>query len=86
MPRLSVFYGIVIAMYYREHGVPHFHATYGEHRASIAIDGLEILGGSLPARAYGFVREWAELHHDELVANWHRARNAQPLEPIEPLP
>jgi hypothetical protein len=25
--RISEFYGIVIAPYYREHGVPHFHAT-----------------------------------------------------------
>jgi hypothetical protein len=23
VPRISEFYGIVIAMYYREHGVPH---------------------------------------------------------------
>jgi hypothetical protein len=51
MPRISAFYGIVIAMYYEEHGLPHFHARYAEHDASIAIDTLEILGGSLPRRA-----------------------------------
>ena len=28
MPRLSTFYGIVIAMYYRDHHPPHFHAVY----------------------------------------------------------
>ena len=37
MPRISAFYGIVIAMFYEEHGVPHFHARYAEHDASIAI-------------------------------------------------
>jgi hypothetical protein len=86
MPRLSVFYGIVIGMYHREHGVPHFHAVYAEHRASIAIETLEILGGSLPDRAYRFVREWADLHRDELAANWERARAGDRLDPIDPLP
>ena len=32
VPRISEFYGIVIAMYYREHGMPHFHATYAGER------------------------------------------------------
>lgn len=86
MPRISAFYGIVIAMYYDEHGVPHFHARYAEHDASIAIDTLEILGGSLPRRALTLVREWAEQHREELEANWERARDEQPLEAIEALP
>jgi hypothetical protein len=34
VPRISEFYGIVIAMYYREHGVPHFHATYAASPSS----------------------------------------------------
>jgi hypothetical protein len=32
------------------------------------------------------VREWARLHHDELLADWERARLREPLDPIEPLP
>lgn len=28
MPVITRFYGIVIRMYFREHGVPHFHAVY----------------------------------------------------------
>jgi Domain of unknown function (DUF4160) len=35
-------------MYHREHGVPHFHALYGEHEASIAIETLDPLYGNLP--------------------------------------
>jgi hypothetical protein len=31
MPEISRFLGIVIGMFYSEHGVPHFHAVYGEH-------------------------------------------------------
>jgi len=26
MPVISTFFGIVIRMFYREHGLPHFHA------------------------------------------------------------
>lgn len=85
MPRISEFYGIVIAMYYAEHGVPHFHARYAGREASVAIDTLEVLGGSLPDHALRLVREWASLHHAELELDWERARAAQPLEPIAPL-
>lgn len=73
-------------MYYEEHGVPHFHAHYAEHDSSISIDTLEILGGSLPRRAFFLVRRWAMLHRDELYANWERARRDNPLASIDPLP
>ena len=87
MPRISAFYGIVIAMYWgeRDHPVPHFHAEYAGARASIAVDG-RVLAGSLPARALRLVREWASLHEDELLANWRRARDHERLVQIAPLP
>ncbi len=85
MPRLSEFYGIVVYMYWRDHQPPHFHAIYGEHDATIVIGGLEVLSGYLPTRALRLVLEWAELHGDELAANWQRARNREPLDSIEPL-
>lgn len=85
MPRISEFYGIVIAMYYAEHGVPHFHALYAGEEASIAVETLDVLAGSLPLRALRLVREWASIHHAELEANWERARAEQPLDPIPPL-
>jgi hypothetical protein len=86
MPRISFFRGVTIKMYWneRDHPVPHFHAEYAEHLAAVDMDG-GILGGSLPPRVLRFVREWCELHHDELLANWERARNHQALEEIEPL-
>jgi hypothetical protein len=86
VPRISVFYGIVIAMYYRDHAPPHFHAIYGEHEATIVIETLAILTGDLPRRALRLVREWAELHQAELEANWDAARARVPLATIEPLP
>lgn len=87
MPRISAFYGIVISMYWRErdHPIPHFHAEYAGQRVSIAVDGT-VLAGAIPARALRLVREWAQLHRDELVANWNRAREHERLVPIDPLP
>ncbi|HEV8688440.1 MAG TPA: DUF4160 domain-containing protein [Gaiellaceae bacterium] len=85
MPRISQFYGIAIAMYYAEHGVPHFHALYAGQEASVAIATLEVLAGSLPDRALRLVREWATLHRAELEQDWQRAREGLPLEPIPPL-
>jgi len=85
MPRISTFYGIVIAMYYLDHAPPHFHAIYGEHEATVVIGDLEVLSGFLPTRAMRLVVAWAEQHGDELVANWQKARAHVPLDSIEPL-
>lgn len=73
-------------MYYREHGIPHFHARYGDFEASIAIESLEMLAGSLPPRASRLVRQWGELHRVQLLANWQRALREEALESIDPLP
>jgi Domain of unknown function (DUF4160) len=86
VPRICEFYGIVIQMFYREHGPAHFHASYGEFEAIVGIDPVEVLGGRLPPRAMRLVREWATLHRDELAENWRRARRRGDLESIEPLP
>lgn len=72
-------------MYYRDHAPPHFHAVYGEHEATVIIETLEVLSGYLPPRALRLVREWAEVHEDELVVNWQKARRHEPLDTIEPL-
>ena len=86
MPQISTFYGIVIWMYRPDHPPAHFHAQYGEHWAQISIAELEVLNGSLPPRALRLVRDWAELHADELQTDWALAQALQPLVPIDPLP
>jgi hypothetical protein len=85
MPRVSSFFGIIIAMYYNDHAPPHFHAVYQGHEAQILIESLEILRGSLPRRALALILEWAVLHRDELRQDWEKARLGVPLDPIEPL-
>ena len=84
MPEISRFLGIVIAMYYREHGPPHFHAVYGEYQATVGIETGEFTG-KFPARAKGLVLEWLKKHRDELHTNWELARERKPLNSIEPL-
>jgi Domain of unknown function (DUF4160) len=86
VPQISRFYGIVITMYYDDHGGPHFHARYAEHNAKIAIKSGAVLRGLLPQRALRLVREWAGIHRDELEENWLRARSDESLMKIEPLP
>ena len=85
MPEISRFFGIVIAIYWMEHGTPHFHAKYGEHRASFSIIDLALLEGSLPSRVTALVLEWAFLHRHELLEDWQRAMQKQPLKAIKPL-
>lgn len=84
MPELSRFFGIVICMFWADHGPPHFHAYYGSDEAQISLDG-EILKGGLPRRAMSLVLEWLALHRREVTDDWERARKRQALLPIAPL-
>ena len=86
MPEISRFYGIVIRMYFGDHNPPHFHVEYSGAKAVVSINTLGVIEGSLPPRALGMVAEWASQHRSELLADWERARNLEPLEKIKPLP
>ena len=65
-----MFYGILIKMYFREHGVPHFHALYNEFNGVFDVATLEMMEGDLPLRAQRLVREWAKLYQKELLDMW----------------
>ena len=69
MPVIARFYGIVIKMYFSqsEHGVPHFHAVYGEYN----IQTLEMMEGDLPSRAHKLVKDWATQYKNELLHMWN---------------
>ena len=85
MPEVSRFFGIMIRMYFDEHSPPHFHAIYGGNEVQVGIDPIQVLEGKLPHRAISMVIEWAALHQRELINNWERLRNDQPIVRIEPL-
>ena len=73
VPAISRFFGIVIAMYFDDHGPPHFHARHAEGSAKVRIDTLEVIESSLGRRQLRLILAWAELHQQELSANWRRA-------------
>lgn len=88
MPIISMFYGIIIRMYFLEtqhHGVPHIHARYAEFEASVRIDDGEVLAGELPRKQLRLVQAWVELHRDELLANWELAVAGETPYKIDPL-
>ena len=85
MPTISVFYGIVIQMFWKDHAPPHFHALYAEQEALIDIRELRVLRGSLPRRAMALVLEWAEEKRDQLMEDWDLCSQLRPPKPIEPL-
>ncbi len=85
MPTICRFLGIVITMYFDDHGPPHFHARHPDGAAKIRIDTIEPLVSTLDRRQLRLVLAWAELRQDELMDNWRRARRGETLSDIEPL-
>lgn len=69
MPVISVFFGIVIRMFYREHGVAHFHAEHQGQQATFTFDGRLLAAASALGR-----------HVDSLRNG--RLRMVQSLRPI----
>ena len=85
MPEVARFYGIIVTMYFGDpsrHPVPHFHARYSECEASFSIDPPAWLAGMLPRRPTQLVLAWAEIHQDELMANWRRLIDEVPAHKI----
>jgi len=85
MPTISTFFGVVIQMFWTEHGPPHFHAVYAEHEAIIDIRELRVTRGSLPRRALALVLEWATEHREALLEDWDLCRQLKSPKPIPPL-
>src|SRR5262249_3249857 len=85
MPTISVFDGIVIQMFRRDHGAPHFHALYAEHEALVELRDCRVIRGSLPERATTLVLDWASDHRGELIENWNLCSELKTPKEIKPL-
>ena len=88
MPTISMFYGIIVAMYVfdtAKHHAPHIHVRYNEFRAVIGIPEGDRLDGELPVRQMKLLQAWIELHRDALMADWFLAVNGQTPLKIDPL-
>jgi len=77
MPVITRFYGILIKMYFSEHGIPHFHAVYGEYNGVFKIQTLEMIEGDLPLRAQKMVKNWAKKYQGELAKMWKKREYKQ---------
>ena len=68
-----------------QHHRAHFHAYYQDQAAVFAVDTIECLGGGLPKAQQRLVEAWAEIHQQELLADWDRLAHGHSPVPIEPL-
>ena len=88
MPVISMFYGLIISMYYldiKQHKLPHIHVRYGEMEAVYVIPNGELLEGNLPANKNKLVLAWIEIHQEDLMADWQLASTGNKIFRIEPL-
>jgi hypothetical protein len=88
MPVISMFYGVIILMYYfdnRKHQLPHIHVQYSGEEAVISIPEGEIIEGAIRANKLKLVQAWIEIHQEDLMADWQLAINGQQVFRIEPL-
>ncbi len=88
MPVISMFYGLIVAMYYldtKQHKLPHIHIKYAESEAVYQIPDGNLLEGSLPANKEKLIKAWIEIHKEELMANWQLAISGNKVFTIDPL-
>ena len=78
MPTVAIVDGMKILIYSNEHGVPHFHIIYAEHRAVITIDTLKVLEGDLPKTKLRTILDWASSRREQLLLQWTNAASGLP--------
>lgn len=88
MAIISMFYGIIVSMYYfdnRRHHKPHIHVKYQGKEAVFEIPNGEMLEGEIQQSKAKLVQAWIEIHRDELMADWELAIDGENIFKIEPL-
>ncbi len=90
MPVISMFYGIIVMMYFldnKKHKLPSRTCgiKYNEYEAVFKIPEGEVIEGSLPDTKRKLVEAWIEIHREELMADWELAVNGSQIFNIEPL-
>ena len=88
MAIISMFYGIIISMYYfdnRQHKIPHIHVKYQGEEAVFSIPDGKVLSGEMKTNKKKLVEAWILIHEDELMADWELAINGEEIFKIDPL-
>lgn len=84
MPEISRFYGIIIYLYWKGHNPPHIHFIYDTYECSISI--LDrVVDGKTPSKVIEKVSKWIDLHEEEILTLWEKARKGESIGKIEPL-
>ena len=88
MPTISMFYGILIRMFFHDtgkHNLPHIHAEFQGEVGVYAIEDGKLLSGKLPVKKHKLVVAWIEIHQEDLIADWELAVNGRKPFPIKGL-
>ena len=88
MAIISMFYGIIILMYYfdnKKHKIPHIHVKYQGEEAVFTIPNGKVLSGEMKTNRKKLVEAWILIHEDELMADWELAINGEEIFKIDPL-
>ena len=88
MPVISMFYGIIVRMFFmdnKEHKLPHIHVEYAEFQAVVSLPEGKVLAGDFPNAQMKLVQAWIEIHKEELMADWKLAVKGEPVFRIDSL-
>ncbi len=88
MPVISMFYGVIIKLFYfdnQQHHCPHIHVHYQNESTVVEIPSGKVLEGTLKSNKMKLVQAWIEIHQDELMADWDLAVNGDEIFKIDPL-
>jgi len=87
MPTISMFYGIIIRMYFapEEHNPPHIHVYYNGQASVFSLKTGEFVKGDIPRKQRKLVEAWVEIHSEELLADWELCTNGEQPFKVDPL-
>ncbi len=88
MPVISMFYGVVIMMFFidnKKHKKPHIHVRYQNQEAVLSIPDGDVLEGTIKSNKLKLIQAWIEIHKEDLMADWEVAVKGELPFPIEPL-
>jgi len=88
MAIISMFFGIIVSMYYmdnKQHHLPHIHVKYQDEEAIISILDGTLIEGTLKINKLKLVQAWIVIHNEELIADWELAQNGETIFKIDPL-
>ena len=85
MPTVSIFFGIIIRMFFKDHRPPHFHAEHQGEKATFDFNGKIIAGNISSKTALRLIKRWAIENKKDLKENWINVELGKPLNIIKPL-